>query len=192
MKTLDRVLQQWRFSKVAPLVGRSTRVLDIGCADGAMFRRFPHVAAFVGIDPDVERSGDLAPHAKLLRGVFPEALAGDGAFDVITLLAVLEHVPTEAQPLLAANCARYLAPGGRLVITVPSPVVDRILAVLKFLRLVDGMSVEQHYGFDARSTPRLFTAVGLRLVRSERFQFGVNNLFVFEKPAKERSRSSAV
>jgi 2-polyprenyl-3-methyl-5-hydroxy-6-metoxy-1,4-benzoquinol methylase len=180
---LDRVLQQWRLSKVAPFVGRSTRLLDIGCADGAMFRRFPHVAEFVGIDPDVERSGDLAPRAKLLRGLFPEALADHAAFDVITLLAVLEHVPPEAQPALAANCARYLAPGGRLVITVPSPVVDRILALLKFLRLIDGMSVEQHYGFDARTTPRIFTAAGLRLVRAERFQLGVNNLFVFEKPS---------
>lgn len=179
MTSADRLLQRWRISKVGPYLKGSTRVLDIGSADGALFQRYPFVDSYVGVDPDVVENKELGPNARMLRGFFPAALDSAEPFDVITLLAVLEHVPPKEQVVLAAECARWLRPGGRLIVTVPSPVVDVILGVLKALRIVDGMSVEQHYGFDARLTPAIFEKAGLRLVRASRFQLGVNNLFVF-------------
>ena len=103
-------------------------------------------------------------------------------FDAITMLAVLEHVPTDAQAGLAQACAIHLRPGGQLIITVPSPAVDRILEVLMALRLVHGMSVEQHYGFDTESVPAIFSGHGLGLTVHRRFQCGLNNLFVFRRP----------
>ena len=63
------------------------------------------------------------------------------------MLAVLEHVQPAEQPVFAAACAKHLRPGGLLVVTTPAPAVDLILDVLTFLRLIDGMSLEQHYGF---------------------------------------------
>jgi hypothetical protein len=78
-------------------------------------------------------------------------------------------------------CNDALVPGGRVVLTVPSPVVDRILDVLVFLRLVDGMSLEQHHGFEASETPTLFEREGMTMTLHERFQLGVNNLFVFQR-----------
>jgi len=179
---IDRWLQRWRFSKVRPYLHPGARVLDIGSADGALYRYHPSVAAFVGVDPDAESPGPLGANGRLVRGLFPDAIEGEAPFHVISMLAVLEHVPPAAQAPLAAACARYLQPGGVLVITVPSPIVDRILDVLAALRLIHGMAMEQHYGFDAATTPAIFTAPGLRLRLARRFQLGVNNLFVFEKP----------
>ncbi len=46
------------------------------------------------------------------------------------------------------------------------------------------MSLEQHYGFDPRKTPAIFSVDGMVLVKARRFQFGFNNLFVFEKRAE--------
>jgi hypothetical protein len=74
-----------------------------------------------------------------------------------------------------------LKPGGRIVITVPSPRVDAILHVLLKLRLIDGISAHEHYGFEPGLTPQVFPAPRFRLVRRQTFQLGLNNLFVFEK-----------
>jgi SAM-dependent methyltransferase len=181
MKAIDRLLQRWRISKARPYVFPGARVLDIGCADGELFRRIGNVGEGIGLDPDLpERTPPLA-NAVLLRGLFPEGLPDQRPFDVITLLAVLEHVPPKLQPVLAAECARYLKPGGHLIITVPSPFVDYILAALRFFRLIHGMALEQHYGYDPRQTASLFAVGGLALIRARRFQLGLNHFFVFKK-----------
>jgi hypothetical protein len=53
--------------------------------------------------------------------------------------------------------------------------------VLKALRLVHGMSLEQHYGFDVRQVTALFSPPDFELVRHRRFELGLTNLFVFRR-----------
>jgi 2-polyprenyl-3-methyl-5-hydroxy-6-metoxy-1,4-benzoquinol methylase len=179
MKTIDRWLQQWRIAKIRPYLKPGASVLDIGCADGALLRSVPNLGCYVGLDPARDASRTL-PGGALIKGFFPADLPDrDATFDCITMLAVLEHIPLEAQASLAADCRRRLRPGGLLLITVPSPAVDYVLAALKFLRMIDGMSLEEHYGFDVRNVPDCFGAAGLELVVHRRFQFGLNHLFVF-------------
>jgi predicted SAM-dependent methyltransferase len=96
-------------------------------------------------------------------------------------LAVLEHIPTAQQSQLALNCHNYLLPKGRLIITVPSPQVDQILEILLKLKLIEGMSLEEHYGYKPEDTERIFAAPLFSLLHKEKFQLGLNNLFVFEK-----------
>ena len=59
--------------------------------------------------------------------------------------------------------------------------VDRIIDALKAVRVIDGMSVEQHYGFDPSRTIPLFEDAGYTLAAAEKFQLGVNHLYVFAK-----------
>jgi SAM-dependent methyltransferase len=181
MKTLDRFLQHWRLRMVRPYLRPGARVLDVGCADGALFKYYaPHIREMVGIDPTLHESVDME-NCKLIAGQFPDNLPDSGRFDAITMLAVLEHVPVDQQVSWAGACSHLLAPGGYLIITAPSPIVDRILAVLKGFRLIDGMSLEEHYGFDPRAIPALFSVDDLQLVTAKRFQLGCNNFFVFRK-----------
>jgi SAM-dependent methyltransferase len=155
--------------------------LDIGCADGAIFHQLGRkIREGVGIDPNIPESKDFGSY-RLLRGKFPDALQNPEPFDVITLLAVLEHIPPAEQKELAENVVRYLKPGGRLIITVPSPRIDQMLDRLKSLRLIDGMSLEEHYGFDIRLVPSIFSVNGLELAGKYTFQFGLNHLFVFRR-----------
>ncbi len=179
MRTLDRWLQRWRAAKALPFIREGDRLLDIGCYDRVLMERAAgRVASALGVDPLIEagQRGRL----RWQRGTFPQEVDFEaGAFDCITMLAVLEHVPRPSE--LAAACERVLAPGGRVVLTVPHPFVDTLLDVLIRSGLADGMSEEEHHGFDVRSTGSLFEAAGLRLVSVRSFQLGLNRLFVFEK-----------
>jgi SAM-dependent methyltransferase len=180
MKPLDRLLQRWRISKAIPWINQGDRVLDVGCFDPALLKRVePRIDRGVGIDPLATpwRAGKLEVYTGACPG---EPRFDDASFDCITMLAVLEHIPD--REALARECARLLAPGGRVVITVPRPAVDKVLAVLLALRLVKGMSLEQHDGYDVERTIPIFTDAGLRLLDRRAFQFGLNCLFVFERP----------
>ena len=156
-------------------------VLDIGAADGALFRQLPRVGRYVGVDPDLDASKELAANARLAKGLFPQAIPNEDPFDCVVMLAVLEHIPAEQQRQLVADFARYLKPGGKVILTVPSGQVDRILDILKKLHLIDGMALEEHHGFAVADTMPLFTNGGFRLIARRRFQLGLNNLFVFSK-----------
>ena len=185
MKPMDRLLQRWRIAKALPWIRDGDRLLDLGCFDPALLHRVePRIARGVGIDPLATPSGGRAGKLEIVRGHCPPAAGEprfeDGSFDCITMLAVLEHIPQ--REVLARECARILAPGGRVIITVPRPAVDKVLSVLLALRLIKGMSLEQHEGYDVNRTPEIFEAAGLRLIKRRSFQLGLNCLFVFEKP----------
>ena len=161
-----------------------SRVLDVGCADGALFSVLSdRISGGVGIDPDAA-PGTPRDGVRIGPGLFP-ADAPDERFDVITMLAVVEHLPLAAHAATGTAVARLLRPGGRLVITVPEPAVDRIVDRLARLRLADGMSLHEHHGFSTEETARIFEPHGLRLVTHRRFQLGLNNLFVFERRSPE-------
>lgn len=182
MKALDRLLQRWRIRQALPFVRDRDRLLDVGCHDLELIDRVrTRLASAMGVDPliDPARDGDVETR----RGRFPEDFDfPDECFDCITMLAVFEHV--EDPKNVARACERCLAPGGRVVLTVPHPAVDGILEVLFFLRLADGMAAEEHHAFDIAQTRPIFEDAGLALAHERRFELGLNRLYVFEKPAR--------
>src|SRR5205814_5880341 len=105
VKGLDRVLQRWRIAVAAPWIPPGARVLDIGCADGALFDVLRgRIAGGVGIDPDAP-AGQPRTGVRLVRGLFP-ADAPDERFDVITMLAVIEHLPSDSYSAVGGVAAR--------------------------------------------------------------------------------------
>jgi len=103
---------------------KGARVLDIGCGGGLLSEALAKAGAQVTA---IDLAPDLVKVAKLHRlesGVevdyrlqSAEALAAEmqGAFDAITCMEMLEHVP-DPQAILAA-CATLLRPGGRLFVS---------------------------------------------------------------------------
>lgn len=181
MKLLDRYLQKARFRQAKKFIRKGDRVLDIGSDDGCMFTWLHgHIVHGTGIEPTLQEA-IIHTSYEVLPGYFPAACPPGATYDVITMLAVLEHIPADEQKTLGQHCLERLSPGGRVVITVPSPQVDLILDVLSKLRLIDGMQLHEHYGFKPEDTMKTFGVEGLRLLHHRTFQLGLNNLFVFEK-----------
>ena len=137
MNALDRWIQDWRIRQAVRFLPPDPRVLDVGCDDGALFRALgPALREGVGLDPALERAAE-GDRYRLLPGAFPaDAPDEPGSFDAVTMLAVMEHVPPDDQPKVVERAFDLLRPGGRFILTVPSPAVDTILDVLIRLRLL--------------------------------------------------------
>jgi len=158
---------------------KEDRVLDVGCADGALFRWCsPFGEGSLGLDPVLEKPIRVKGRT-CLPGRFPRDVPSGADFDVVCLLAVVEHISRGEWEHFREGIHEHLLSGGRVVVTVPSPAVDRILWLLKRLHLIHGMALEEHHGFETKDIFRLFAPPHFRLAVHRRFQFGLNNVFVF-------------
>ncbi len=102
------------------LPGRA-RILEVGCGTGANLPLLARYGAVDAIEPDdgaralaTRRAGIAVAGGLLPHGVALE----DGRYDLIVLLDVLEHIDDDAGTL--AYLRTKLAPGGRLLLTVPA------------------------------------------------------------------------
>lgn len=155
-------------------------MLDIGSGDGNFLRFLDgHLQSTVGIDSHLTQSVDFG-RCRLVPGFFPHDYEADITFDVITMMAVAEHIPMEVYPDVEAACWKYLKPGGQMIITVQHPRVEGLLDLLKSLRIVEGFSMHEHYGFNPNCLPEIFN--GWKLIKREQWGFGCNNLFIFQRP----------
>ena len=121
-------------------VAAGDRLLDMGCGGGrhafAALRRGARVVAFDADGGELKQVRDMAD-AMAAEGEVPaqgaslavqgDALAlpfADGSFDRIIAAEVLEHIPDDRGAL--AELARVLAPGGRIAVTVPARLPERV------------------------------------------------------------------
>jgi SAM-dependent methyltransferase len=101
-----------------------------------------------------------------------------GQFDHVVMLAVLEHLP-QPEPVLR-EAHRLLAPGGSLILTWPSALVDPLLYILHRLRFVsDEMESDEHQQRIPPATLRLaLQRIGFTSFLHRHFELGLNNLMV--------------
>ncbi len=181
MKRLDRIVQRWRIAKAVPFIAEGASVFDIGSGDGQLFEVVGERISFgLGVDPLLAETIE-GPSYRIMPARFPEYLPAEQKFDVITMLAVLEHFPEEVLQKCSQICWELLNTGGHVIITVPSKYIDGILNLLRFLRLVDAETLGEHHGFEVSMVGEIFSHAYFKLVAKTKFQLGFNNLFVFQK-----------
>ncbi len=180
MKKIDYILQQWRYNVAIPFINTGCELLDIGGFDGSfLYRVQDKIRRGVCIDPYLEEqtNGKITLVKSHVDNVLPFP---DSSFDVITLFAVYEHLG-EQREVITSEMRRVCRKNGRVLLTVPSSAVDTILNILMKLKLIDGMSTDEHQHFNAPDTIGIFERNGFQLVQWSRFQLDLNNLFIFQK-----------
>jgi SAM-dependent methyltransferase len=160
---------------------REGRLLDYGCGSWPLFLARTRFAEKVGMDQVVD---EAAPPAGLPPGVrfdiedAPRLPFPDGHFQVVTMLAVFEHIPLEALVTLLDEFDRVLASGGQFIMTTPAGWTGPILAMLARLGLISEEEEGEHE--DVYSHARIAEILeGSRLGRHPRrhgsFELGMNN-----------------
>jgi SAM-dependent methyltransferase len=97
------------------------RILEIGCGTGHNLEMLARFGRADGIEIDPAARALAAERLGRPIGDAPlPALTGveDGAYDLVAILDVLEHVEEDREAL--ESIARKLRPGGRILITVPA------------------------------------------------------------------------
>ncbi|MGH7646485.1 MAG: class I SAM-dependent methyltransferase [Gemmatimonadaceae bacterium] len=126
--------------RIEPYIRRTHRVLDVGCGIGIVTERIAaraHDGRVWGIDLS-PRNVWYASHTVRKSNVsfFTADVVNDGgairdrtgaAFDVITLVDVIEHIPDAERAGLFASLRGLSAPNATLLLTYPSPQYQRWL-----------------------------------------------------------------
>lgn len=107
---------------IAALPSRSN-FLDVGAGDGDLtFRISSRFARTVVVEPNAEvRANFESRGAEFINGYFEEADLGDSRFDLILCSQVFWLVKREQQAAFIQKMYEHLAPGGKLVIIMVSP-----------------------------------------------------------------------
>ncbi len=176
---IDHFIARMRFRAAYPYIKPGSRVCDLGCGLEAAFLDYAsdRIATGVGVDDQVEDGvrGRWQRVRADLRSPLP---LPDQSFDHVVMLAVLEHLTEPEKVLREAH--RVLAPGGSLVMTWPSSMVDPILSVLHGLRLVsDEMESDEHQKrIPVATLQEMLRGIGFQKFIRRTFEFGLNNLMV--------------
>jgi len=130
---------------IIPAGLRTGRILDIGCGSLPYFLSHTSFKEKFAVDqlqphPSVQNvtwhTLDLNQGAKLPFD--------DGFFDVVTMLAVVEHLDPARLAGVLREVNRVLRPGGRLVITTPAAWSDGLLRWMARVNLVSREEINEH------------------------------------------------
>lgn len=146
---LDNFIASLRHNKAKSLIGSDQgdkAILDVGCGPYPHFLEKTAFATKVGIDFSIDANTqyeNITIYKFDLDSVelFP---FDDDTFDVITMLAVIEHIKPGNVPRLLAESKRILKLNGMLVITTPAPWSDRLLRTMATLNLISSKEIQDH------------------------------------------------
>ncbi len=130
------VKARWLLRREPGLKGGGLALLDYGCGAGDLMRVLAGLigngaarAAFTGCDVSTGMLAEVPKRWPSGLGAAPATAPQDGArtpfsagtFDVVTISAVLHHVPVDERAAVYAELGRVLKPGGRIYVFEHNP-----------------------------------------------------------------------
>ena len=146
---------------------RDLRILEVGCAAGAMGAAFLQKGAreVVGLDlfaPALELArGRLSAVHQVDLNRLPPLPYPDGYFDLITFADVLEHLQDPAAVL--RHLRRWLRDGGQILCSIPNVRHESVVLPL----LVEGRWEYADWGILDRTHLRFFTRQGVKALLAD-------------------------
>jgi ubiquinone/menaquinone biosynthesis C-methylase UbiE len=174
MQGLEPWFQELRIHKVWPHIPEGSTLVDFGCdREQTLVRRIgPLMKKVIGLDLVCrpQKRGNTQIMKADLEKKLP--LHANSA-DVITMLAVLEHLPHPDRAVTEAH--RILKKGGVFLITVPSPKTKKLLPWLAKLKIVRQEMIDQHHNyFTYPQLRRLLKQAGFKRLTVESWELGCN------------------
>lgn len=185
---LEPILRYLRFHKTYKEIDKQNiTIADIGCGPYAVFQTYLSekgikIKNYIGIDPLINNNLKESYGIKLIRKPFNNLLPlKTNSVDFAVAHAVLEHVDKPKKLLL--EMYRIVKPGGKILLTTPTPVAKYILEFLSYkLNLISKREIMEHKNyFDKDSLSLLLKNVKGIKINHRYFEFGLNNILVVHK-----------
>ena len=175
---LDKLIAYVRLRQVKQVLGTGGSLLDLGCGySGELIGSLGAGYRAWGMDLRVDPE-----NKSLVQGRVDERLPfADSSFDVVTALAIIEHVADPDKMLIEIH--RVLKPGGKVLITTPSVMGKGLLELLARLRLISQTEIDDHKRYYTRETLMSAMVAG-GLKHPEVKHFGILWLNLFGKGEK--------
>jgi SAM-dependent methyltransferase len=195
---LERFLAQRRVAMADRLIDpalREGRLLDYGCGSFPLFLSRTRFREKVGVDQLVDEGAPppgFPPGIPLHRfdiEVTSRLPFPDAHFQVVTMLAVFEHVPVDELVVLLDEVERVLAPGGQFIMTTPAGWTGPILGALARLGLISAEEEDEHEGVYSHGRIGAIldrSRLGRHPRRRGSFELGMNNWVVVTRGRDDR------
>jgi SAM-dependent methyltransferase len=135
-------------NRLIPSQLRTGRILDIGCGTFPYFLAHTAFEKKIAIDqlpiPNPVASSLKIEGYSLNLNLQPSLPFADDFFNVVTLLAVVEHLNPDSMAILFCEIHRVLGPGGMVIITTPAAWSDGLLRNMARLQLVSAEEIDEH------------------------------------------------
>jgi ubiquinone/menaquinone biosynthesis C-methylase UbiE len=146
---LEGFLAKKRASKANSLIRdsyRKGRILDIGCGSYPYFLESTNFKEKYGIDPSLNilKFKNKNIFLKKIDITKQKLSFTDNYFDVVTMLAVFEHIDGEKLDSALREIKRVLKKDGIFIITTPAPWADGVLHLMSKLNLISEDEIHEH------------------------------------------------
>jgi ubiquinone/menaquinone biosynthesis C-methylase UbiE len=157
-----------------PVQKRKGSVLDLGCGAEPYFLTHTKFKKKYGIDWTIK--DNTRKDMTLLERSIEEPLPYFNAtFDVVTMLATIEHINKISEVLKEA--IRVLKPGGMLIMTTPTSMANKILKILAFTGLVSMEEVLEHKNaYGKKEIKKMLMKAGYEKIKINSFEINLNNI----------------
>jgi glycosyltransferase 2 family protein len=180
---LSPILERIRLDEIRNHIDSNrNRILDFGCGYGKLAFGLLY-EEYVGVDIDknvIDSAKDIHKGNNNAKFIYLDEFKNvTTRFDIIILAAVVEHVDDPTR--FIAELKEHLQDDGKIIITTPTSLANRILLIGSKFRLFSKEGVREHKSLlGKRDFIEIASRTSLRLVMYRRFELGLNQLIVYK------------